>query len=54
MLQGSIVVPYAILVGQQIIRVYDASRHRPLVELDARFDRRWVPVSRPFVEVAVS
>jgi len=31
--------------------VYDASRHRPLVELDARFDRRWVPVSRPFVEV---
>jgi len=51
MLQGSIVVPYAILVGQQIIRVYDPSRHRPLVELDARFDRRWVPVSRPFVEV---
>src|SRR6266540_1757011 len=51
MLQGSIVVPYAILVGQQIIRVYDASRHRPLVELDARYDRRWVPVSRPFVEV---
>lgn len=43
MLQGSIVVPYAILVGQQIIRVYDASRHRPLIELDARFDRRWVP-----------
>src|SRR6266508_2298861 len=51
MLHGSIVVPYAILVGQQIIRVYDPSRHRPLVELDARFDRRWVPVSRPFVEV---
>lgn len=51
MLHGSIVVPYAILVGQQIIRVYDPSRHRPLLELDARFDRRWVPVSRPFVEV---
>jgi predicted ATPase with chaperone activity len=51
LLQGGMVVPYAILVGQQIIRVYDASRHRPLVELDARFDRRWVPVSRPFVEV---
>jgi predicted ATPase with chaperone activity len=51
LLKGKIVLPYAILVGQQIIRVYDPSRHRPLVELDARFDRRWVPVSRPFVEV---
>jgi len=51
LLRGKIVLPYAILVGQQIIRVYDPSRHRPLVELDARFDRRWVPVSRPFVEV---
>jgi predicted ATPase with chaperone activity len=51
LLQGSIVLPYAVLVGQQIIRVYDPSRHRPLIQLDARFDRRWVPVSRPFVEV---
>ncbi len=51
MLRGSIVLPYAILVGQQIIRVFDPSRHRPLVALDARFDRRWVPVARPFVEV---
>ena len=51
LLRGKIVLPYAILVGQQIIRVYDPSRHVPLVELDARFDRRWVPVSRPFVEV---
>src|SRR5213594_1398922 len=51
MLRGSIVLPYAILVGQQIIRVFDPARHRPLVALDARFDRRWVPVARPFVEV---
>lgn len=51
LLRGSIVLPYAILVGQQIIRVYDPSRHRPLVQLDARFDRRWVPVARPFVKV---
>jgi predicted ATPase with chaperone activity len=51
LLRGKIVLPYAILVGQQIIRVYDPSRHRPLLELDARFDRRWIPVSRPFVEV---
>jgi len=51
MLKGSIVLPYAILVGQQLIRVYDPSRHKPLLALDARFDRRWIPVNRPFVEV---
>ena len=51
LMQGGMVLPYAILVGQQVIRVYDVSRHRPLVALDARYDRRWVPVSRPFIEV---
>lgn len=51
LLQGKIVLPYAIAIGQQVIRVYDPSRHSALLELDARFDRRWVPVSRPFVEV---
>ncbi len=51
LLHGNMVLPYAVLVGQQIIRVYDPSRHRPLIQLDARFDRRWVPVARPFVEV---
>lgn len=51
LLSGSIVLPFAIIVGQQIIRMYDPSRHRPLLALDARFDRRWVPVARPFVEV---
>ena len=51
LLQGGMVLPYAILVGQQVIRVFDVTRHRPLVALDARFDRRWVPVARPFIEV---
>ncbi len=51
LLQGGMVVPHAIVVGQQIIRVFDPSRHTPLVELDARYDRRWIPVARPFVEV---
>ena len=50
-LKGTIVLPHAILVDEQIIRVYDPSRHKPLVLLDQRFDRRWVPISRPFVEV---
>ena len=51
LLEGSIVLPFAVIAGQQIIRMYDPSRHRPLVALDARFDRRWVPIARPFVEV---
>ncbi len=51
LLRGSIVLPYAVAIGEQIIRVYDPSRHKPLVHLDARFDRRWVPVARPFLEV---
>ncbi len=51
LLKGGMVMPYAVVVGQQIIRVYDPSHHTPLVDLDARFDRRWVPVVRPFVEV---
>ncbi len=50
LLQGGMVLPYAVLVGQQVIRLYDPSRHHALVALDARFDRRWVPVARPFVE----
>lgn len=51
LLKGGMVMPYAVVVGQQIIRVYDPSHHTPLVDLDVRFDRRWVPVARPFVEV---
>ncbi|MDQ3097777.1 MAG: AAA family ATPase [Chloroflexota bacterium] len=51
LLKGGMVMPYAVVVGQQIIRVYDPSHHTPLVDLDVRYDRRWVPVARPFVEV---
>ena len=51
LLRGGMVMPYAIQVGPQVIRVYDPSRHHPLIDLDVRFDRRWVPVSRPFVKV---
>ncbi len=51
LLKGGMVVPYAIQAGEQVIRVYDRSRHDPILGLDARFDRRWVPVARPFVKV---
>ena len=49
--KGGMVVPHAIQVGAHVIRVYDPSRHDALVTLDARYDRRWIPVSRPFVKV---
>ncbi len=51
LIKGGMVIPYAVLVGQQVIRVYDPSRHKPLLQLDARYDRRWIPIVRPFVEV---
>ena len=51
LLKGNIVVPYVVQVGEQLIRVFDPSRHRPLIALDARFDRRWIPIARPFVQV---
>src|SRR5437867_2878895 len=51
LLKGNIVIPYVVQVGEQLVRVFDPSRHRPLVALDQRFDRRWVPIARPFVQV---
>lgn len=51
LMQGGVLMPHAIAVGQEVIRLFDASRHHPVMQLDARFDRRWVPVTRPFVEV---
>ena len=51
LLKGNIVIPYVVQVGEQLVRVFDPSRHRPLVALDQRFDRRWIPIARPFVQV---
>ena len=51
LIRGGMVVPYAIQIGAQVIRVFDPSRHNALIALDARFDRRWVPISRPFIKV---
>src|ERR671936_3125702 len=51
LLKGNVVIPYVVQVGEQLIRVFDPSRHRPLIALEARFDRRWVPIARPFVQV---
>jgi len=57
-LQNDILIPYAVSVEGQVIRVYDELNHTPVAE-DAtradtpavRLDRRWVRVHRPFVVV---
>lgn len=50
-LEGELYVPYAIGIGEQVIRVYDPECHQavPLDDARARFDRRWVRIRRPMV-----
>jgi hypothetical protein len=66
-LPGEIWIPYGIIVDGQIIRVFDSSHHRPVVEKSepaARsgalrylpsqgesFDQRWVLIRRPLITV---
>jgi len=50
-LPGEIYVPYSVLVGDQIIVVFDPVTHRPVDE-DSKLnnhDRRWVKVKRPVI-----
>jgi predicted ATPase with chaperone activity len=53
LLQGEVVLPYAIEVDGQIIKVFDQVYHRPAIEPAAqervRFDHRWVISRRPIV-----
>ncbi|HEY7833952.1 MAG TPA: hypothetical protein VIG30_10310 [Ktedonobacterales bacterium] len=52
-LGGEMLVPYAVEVDGQIIRVFDSSAHRPLpaeATQNLRFDERWVPCQVPFVQ----
>jgi len=55
MLPGRVYVPYAIICDFHIIRVFDATVHRPIASDRAssvqRYDHRWVPCQRPFVAV---
>ncbi|MDQ3586351.1 MAG: hypothetical protein M3407_11325 [Acidobacteriota bacterium] len=53
-LTGVIWIPYAIEIDGQIIRVFDAHNHRPIIEdhLPATdYDRRWICIERPMVVV---
>lgn len=50
-LSGEIYVPYSVLVGGQIVTVYDQVNHH-LVDKDTAsddYDRRWVRVKRPII-----
>ena len=52
-LSGSIWIPYAIEVDNQVIRVYDAHSHRAVQQHDSliEFDRRWIEIERPLIIV---
>jgi hypothetical protein len=52
-LSGSIWIPYAIEVDNQIIRVYDAHSHRAVKQQNSliEFDRRWIEIERPLIIV---
>jgi predicted ATPase with chaperone activity len=53
LLRGEVVLPYAVEVDQQIIKVFDPVYHRaaldPIVADRLRFDHRWVVSKRPIV-----
>ncbi|HUQ41015.1 MAG TPA: hypothetical protein VM052_00790 [Candidatus Limnocylindrales bacterium] len=53
LLKGEVVLPYAVEIDQQVIKVYDQVYHRMAVEPAAaeriRFDHRWVISKRPIV-----
>lgn len=53
-LGGEMLMPYAVEVDGQVIRIFDSSVHRPLPAeaiQGQRFDDRWVPCQVPFAQV---
>ncbi len=53
LLRGEMVIPYAVDIDQQVIKVFDPVYHRvsidPIVAERLRFDHRWVVSKRPVV-----
>ncbi|MGH2500473.1 MAG: ATP-binding protein [Candidatus Limnocylindria bacterium] len=53
LLRGEVVLPYAVEIDQQVIKVFDPVYHRvaldPIVAERLRFDHRWVVSKRPIV-----
>ncbi|MGQ9517586.1 MAG: ATP-binding protein, partial [Anaerolineae bacterium] len=52
-LQGTIYIPYALVIGGQIVTLYDAVNHRAVQdgENDRHRDKRWVKIRRPNIIV---
>lgn len=53
LLRGEVVLPYAVEIDQQVIKVFDQVYHRPAMDPavsdKVRFDKRWVVSKRPVV-----
>jgi len=50
--RGEILIPYAIEVDGQIIKVFDLHNHHPVAADDlGRYDERWIKIKRPIVIV---
>src|SRR6266851_39085 len=53
LMKGDVVLPYAVEVDQQVVKIYDQVYHRvaldPVVAERLRFDHRWVVSKRPIV-----
>jgi predicted ATPase with chaperone activity len=51
LLGGGIYLPYALVVDDQVVRLFDPTHHEPLGEAVPEADQRWVRIKRPFVQV---
>ncbi len=53
LMRGEVVLPYAVEIDQQVIKVFDQVYHRPVMEQSAsdrlRYDHRWIISKRPIV-----
>ena len=63
LMQDDLIIPYAVFSNGQIVRVFDPQIHKPVFEEKyedfdmekvnaVRYDRRWVVIKVPYVEVA--
>jgi MoxR-like ATPase len=51
-LPGEIYLPHAVIVGGEIITIYDRSVHVPITDVEqGEYDQRWIRVERPTVMV---
>ena len=51
LLGGGVYMPYALVVDDAVVRLFDPSHHEPIGEAVSEADQRWVRCRRPFVQV---